>query len=450
KLISAIEKAIADDVQIINMSWGTAEDSPILREILEDAYDLGIVLVAAGGNSGIVLYPAKYPFVLGVGGTGKPENDPRWVSPPFESAYGPEIDVSAPAEDILSTVKYLPLKGEPVYYASLSGTSMSSAFVSGEAGLILSENPQLEVEEIYQIIKNNTDPVTTEPDKPIGTGRINVFKAMDALLQPTPTPTPSPTPTPTPTPPPGVPEDEAWIEGKVEGEECGERKPLEGVRVVATPIYVAFPEPLKAESQRVKKLALPRGRIPWINPDEPPEPIEYEPHLPYDCWEEENCFPEGEVLAETTTDAEGSYKLVITKARLEELGIEPKEGKYTIMVTAGDCFVGRLPLPCEDFPYNGAPYAGSFPYGIVGAESGVEKRMFLRPRCFPLRRGKYTCKSEELEIELAHRYTLDFLLQIFCFPKPSPRPTPSCSPRPRRGGGGCGITANTSINLGGK
>ncbi|MCM8765682.1 MAG: S8 family serine peptidase [Candidatus Omnitrophica bacterium] len=459
KLIEAIERAIDDNVQIINMSWGTSQDSPILEDILQDAYDSGIVLVAAGGNNGIVLYPAKYSFVLGVGGTGRAEGDPRWVSPPFESAYGPEIDVSAPAEDILSTVKYELPKGEPVYYASLSGTSMSSAFVSGLAGLILSQNPNLEPEEVYEFIKNNTDPVNTEPDKPMGSGRINLYKAIDAVSQPTPTPsptpsaTPSPTPSasPSPTPSPEVPEDEAWIEGKVEGEDCEDEgvKPLSGVRVVAEPVYFAL---LEDSPAKVKSQALPRHFIPIID-REPPEPIEYEPRLP-PCWEEEPCPWEGEILAETTTDENGDYKLVITRARLEELGVEAKEGKYMVMVTAGDCGRRITPLPCEDFPYAGAPYAGQFPYGIATAKKASEEcpplinRLLPRPRCFPFKRGRCACASEELEIELAHKYNLDFLLQTFCPPKPSPRPTPTCAPRRR--GGGCGGSVNTSINLGGK
>jgi len=184
KLMLAIQRAIDDKADVINMSWGTEEDSLALHEALQAAYDSGIVLVAASGNEGKLLYPAKYEEVLAVGGTGKAAGDPRWSQTvdgkTYESAYGKEIDVAAPAEDIYSTIKHS--ASEELSYGALSGTSMSSAFVSGEAGLLLSQNNTLEREEIYSIIRENVDPVTTESTKPIGSGRINLFKAVKAVV----------------------------------------------------------------------------------------------------------------------------------------------------------------------------------------------------------------------------------------------------------------------------
>ncbi|MCM8765683.1 MAG: S8 family serine peptidase [Candidatus Omnitrophica bacterium] len=178
KLMQAIQRAIDNGAEVINMSWGTEENSLALYEAIQAAYESGIVLVSAGGNDGKVLYPAKYMEVLGVGGTDK--EDKRWKEEGYESAYGPEIDVSAPAQDILSTLKWT---SEELSYGSLSGTSMSSAFAAGEAGLLLSQKADLQVEEVYSIIKDNVDPVTTEPGKPIGTGRINLFKAIKAVVE---------------------------------------------------------------------------------------------------------------------------------------------------------------------------------------------------------------------------------------------------------------------------
>lgn len=178
KLMLAIQRAIDNGAEVINMSWGTEENSLALYDAIQAAYESGIVLVSAGGNDGKVLYPAKYPEVLAVGGTDK--EDKRWKEEGYESAYGSEIDVSAPAQDILSTLKWTT---EELSYGSLSGTSMSSAFAAGEAGLLLSQKSDLQVEEVYNIIKDNVDPVTTETGKPIGKGRINLFKAVKAVVE---------------------------------------------------------------------------------------------------------------------------------------------------------------------------------------------------------------------------------------------------------------------------
>jgi PKD repeat protein len=58
---------------------------------------------------------------------------------------------------------------------------MAAPFVAGLAGLLLSKNPDLTKEELIQLIKENVEPVVTDTDKPIGTGRINVKGAMEQV-----------------------------------------------------------------------------------------------------------------------------------------------------------------------------------------------------------------------------------------------------------------------------
>lgn len=70
-LVAGICKAVEQDCQIINMSLGTSEDSEVLHEAVRYAYDEGVLMVAAAGNTdgGAVVFPAAYEEVLAVGAT---------------------------------------------------------------------------------------------------------------------------------------------------------------------------------------------------------------------------------------------------------------------------------------------------------------------------------------------------------------------------------------------
>lgn len=71
RVIEAIYKAIEYDVDIINMSFGTTKNSEILHQAVRDAYESGILMIAAAGNRGEgdkkVEYPAAHEEVMAVG-----------------------------------------------------------------------------------------------------------------------------------------------------------------------------------------------------------------------------------------------------------------------------------------------------------------------------------------------------------------------------------------------
>ncbi len=134
-IAEALDWAIANKMDIINMSFGTSTDSKILHDLVDKAYKSGILLVAAGGNNGnssgtgdTVEYPAKYNSVVAVSSLNSNKN--RSVF----SATGPEIEVSAPGENIVSTY----LNGE---YAVGSGTSMAAPHVAGMLALLKQMHP---------------------------------------------------------------------------------------------------------------------------------------------------------------------------------------------------------------------------------------------------------------------------------------------------------------------
>ncbi len=139
-VIDAVQWAIDHKLHILNMSFGTTQYSEAFREVLECAYDAGILLVAAAGNAGPsvdnVEYPARYDMVVAVSAIDEDNGIADF------SSQGPAIEVAAPGVDILSTFN------TPPYYEYLSGTSMACPHVVGLAALIMSANPGISNEEV--------------------------------------------------------------------------------------------------------------------------------------------------------------------------------------------------------------------------------------------------------------------------------------------------------------
>lgn len=128
-IIEGIAFAVQEGIDVANLSLGTGESSEALHRAVRKAALSSIILVAAAGNTGMtenpeLLYPAKYPEVLSVGSVNNNEVFSRF------SSYGPELDILAYGENILST-----FLGKS--YRRESGTSMASPQVSGALALLL-------------------------------------------------------------------------------------------------------------------------------------------------------------------------------------------------------------------------------------------------------------------------------------------------------------------------
>ncbi len=125
-IILGIEWAVSNDMDIANISI-SGDDSIMLKAACDAAQKAGLLIIAAAGNSygELASYPALYESVVAVGGVDS-ENEIAFFSP-IDAA----IEVVAPSLDILSTSK-------DNTYDILSGTSQSTAFVTGVAALIIS------------------------------------------------------------------------------------------------------------------------------------------------------------------------------------------------------------------------------------------------------------------------------------------------------------------------
>jgi subtilisin len=167
-VISGIEWCISNGMQVVSMSFGSTSDSTSLHAECDKAYSANIVLVAAAGNNGpgsnTVTYPAKYSSVIAVGATDSSDVVASW------SSRGPELSVTAPGVNILSTYK-------GGVYATMSGTSMACPHVAGTVALILANaaHTPAEVRDILQ--KTAVDLGTIGWDSAYGYGRIDAYAA---------------------------------------------------------------------------------------------------------------------------------------------------------------------------------------------------------------------------------------------------------------------------------
>ncbi|NVJ58793.1 MAG: S8 family serine peptidase [Gammaproteobacteria bacterium] len=100
ELAEAVNVCANNGAKVINMSLGGGRSTTTEANALQTAYDNGILLVAASGNSGndTLSYPASYDSVIAVGAVDENE---QWA---HFSQYTNQVELSAPGEAILSTV----------------------------------------------------------------------------------------------------------------------------------------------------------------------------------------------------------------------------------------------------------------------------------------------------------------------------------------------------------
>jgi thermitase len=177
--VKAINYAIDNGAHIINYSGGGAEFSAAELKAIQRAEAKGILFIAAAGNeyqntdeSGNSYYPAAYGLtnIVAVAAT----NIRNQLLP--SSNWGlKHVHVAAPGENIFSTLP----RGR---YGYLTGTSQATAFVSGLAALILSENPKLKPSEVRQMLMSSSDKIKSLESKIASAGRINAYSALKLTL----------------------------------------------------------------------------------------------------------------------------------------------------------------------------------------------------------------------------------------------------------------------------
>ncbi|MGO9242457.1 MAG: S8 family peptidase [Bryobacteraceae bacterium] len=172
-IVAGIYYAVDHGAQVINMSFST-EDDPTLAEAVETANQHGVVCVASADNldSSAAVYPAAYSGpgqrVIGVGSV---DSTTGMFKSSF-SGYGkPSVDLYAPGENLIAAYP-----GN--HFALASGTSFSTAMVSGAAATLVAQRTGDSVQNYASALINN-GPLVEHPAD--GTHSLNVPAALKNL-----------------------------------------------------------------------------------------------------------------------------------------------------------------------------------------------------------------------------------------------------------------------------
>ena len=198
ELVAAIEAAVADGMDVINLSIGEPEIEPardVVALALDAAAAAGVVSVVAAGNdytsvgAGSVSSPANSNAAIAVAAV-EAESASELAHAEF-SSVGPtpislrlKPDVSAPGVSILSSV--------PGGWGSFSGTSMAAPHVAGAVALLEQRHPDWTVAQIKSALVQTGTDVVEERSGILapqfqGGGMVSLTRADQPLLFATPT-----------------------------------------------------------------------------------------------------------------------------------------------------------------------------------------------------------------------------------------------------------------------
>jgi subtilisin family serine protease len=162
------------DLNIVatNNSWGGGAFQQSLYDAIDESGERGLLFMAAAGNNGggSASYPALYDLdnILSVAATDK--ND---VLASF-SNYGTGVDLAAPGDGILSTLRNS--------YGKLDGTSMATPHVTGAVALVSDlAGPTAAASEIRDYILSHVDLKSGLVGRVATNGRLNVARALERV-----------------------------------------------------------------------------------------------------------------------------------------------------------------------------------------------------------------------------------------------------------------------------
>lgn len=147
-VVTSLSKAATQGCDVVNLSFGSTQNVTSVYNAIKSAYDKGVTIVAAAGNSAYDLdeydyYPAEYSEVISVGNMSV--NCVKYSS----SNYNGDITTYATGVNVRSYYR-----DEEIYW---SGTSASCPIVASIASMMISADSSLTPAEIKSIIDSTED-----------------------------------------------------------------------------------------------------------------------------------------------------------------------------------------------------------------------------------------------------------------------------------------------------
>jgi hypothetical protein len=175
--------AVNAGARVVSMSLGGNGYSPTLQSAVDYAWQNNVVVVAAAGNnaSSTLFFPGGANHAIGVSAT-----DINSALAGF-SNFGNGVAVAAPGVSIISTFPSYSVTLGCCNYASLSGTSMATPFVSALAGLVAMTTPNTSAAAIQQRLEQSaaTSVAGGAWSQSFGYGIINAYSAVGGLARAT-------------------------------------------------------------------------------------------------------------------------------------------------------------------------------------------------------------------------------------------------------------------------
>lgn len=178
KSSSAIRTAVQWGADVISMSWGAECDNSFcdlgaeaagLYPALRNAWENGVVLVAAAGNDGQDTHsvPCRSDHVICVGALADSSN--MAIS---YSNFGRFVDIWAP-----TNIPVMP-DGDKAFVHSFGGTSASTPFIAGIAAMMRAYDASLDSEEILGLLLQTAWKDSPDPEV---FGYVNAYEAVRAV-----------------------------------------------------------------------------------------------------------------------------------------------------------------------------------------------------------------------------------------------------------------------------
>jgi subtilisin family serine protease len=201
-LLAALDHCIEAQVDVVDISLGSAAASALVLGKLAQAKAAGVACVVAAGNTGgPVRFPGTSPDVLTVAAVGRVGEFPLTsrharqipayvdvVSGYFSarfSSHGPEVDVCAPGVAVVSSVP-------PAGYAAWDGTSAAASHVTGLAALVLAHHQDFtdrfaardgaRVDHLFEILRASATPLDFGDAGRSGAGMPDAVRALSRGL----------------------------------------------------------------------------------------------------------------------------------------------------------------------------------------------------------------------------------------------------------------------------
>jgi len=169
-LAEAIVMAADTGVDVINLSAGMPSRVQVVKDAVQYARNMGILVVASAGNTGTrsVTFPASLGDGMSVTSV-----DPTDVLSDFAS-FGDDVDLSAPGHELIGAFP------NALGAVRWSGTSFSAALVSGAFALVREASPGMDAEHIVSHLRDTSADVrglNPGRDGDMGEGRLDLDAA---------------------------------------------------------------------------------------------------------------------------------------------------------------------------------------------------------------------------------------------------------------------------------